>query len=46
MSAKKHHWLMLAEKSIVEVDQKIALTNVKQKTLPNNDYKIALTDVG
>jgi len=46
MSAKKHHWPMLAEKSLVEVGQKIVLTNVGQKTLPNIGYKIVLADVG
>jgi len=37
---------MLAEKSLVEIGQKIALTNVEQKTLSNIDYKISLADVG
>ena len=46
MSAEKHHWLTLAEKSLVEVGEKIALTNVGQKTIPNIGYKIALANVG
>ena len=46
MSAEKHHWSTLPEKTLVEVGYKIALINVGQKTLPNINYKIALVDVG